>query len=47
LSEYSEELDDAEGLRELQELADDDYGGISFFTELRQAIDSLEAQLAA
>jgi hypothetical protein len=46
LAEYSRTLEDAGGLRELQALADEEYGGLSFFTELRHAIDSLEAQLA-
>ena len=46
LGDYRKMLDDADDLRALQELSDDEYGGISFFGELQQSLESLEAQLA-
>ena len=46
LGDYRKRLDDADDLRALQELSDDEYGGISFFGELQQSLESLEAQLA-
>jgi hypothetical protein len=45
IGEYSSMLDDAEGLRELQSLSDDEYGGISFFGELQKALRSLETAI--
>ena len=47
LANYSMALDGAEGLHELQSLADDDFGGISFVSELQFALDKLGAQLAS
>lgn len=47
LANYSKTLDGAEGLHELQALADDDFGGISFVSELQLALDKLGAQLAS
>jgi len=45
LQGYTEVLEDADGLKALQALSDDDYGGISFFGELQKALQSLEEQL--
>jgi hypothetical protein len=45
--EYAANLEAAAGLRELQSLSNDEYGGISFYTELQQAVASLKNQLSA
>jgi len=45
LESYSTKLDEAAGLQELQELSDDEFGGISFLGELQAAIASLGAQI--
>lgn len=46
LESYSTKLDEAAGLQELQELSDDEFGGISFIGELQAALASLGAQIA-
>jgi uncharacterized protein (DUF2267 family) len=46
LTNYNRTLDGAKGLRALQDLSDDEYGGLSFFSELQKAITSLETQLS-
>ena len=45
LESYSTKLDEAAGLQELQELSDDEFGGISFIGELHAALASLGAQI--
>jgi hypothetical protein len=45
IGEYSAMLDQSEGLQELQSLSDDEYQGISFFGELKQALGKLEAAI--
>lgn len=47
MDEYAANLESAAGLRELQSLSNDEYGGISFYTELQQAVESLKNQLSA
>ncbi len=46
VDEYAQMLDGAEGLSELQSLSDDEYGGISFYTDLKDVLKSLSKQLA-
>jgi hypothetical protein len=46
VGKYRAELDGASGLKELQALSDDAYGGLSFFSELQGALASLATQLA-
>ena len=46
VGKYKTELDGAAGLRELQALSDDAYGGLSFFSELQSALAALGTQLA-
>ena len=45
VTEYRDTLKDAEGLAELQALADDSYGGVPFFHSLDQALQSLQAAI--
>lgn len=47
LDGYTSTLQSSDGLRELQSLSDDEYGGISFYSELQQAVTSLKNQLGA
>jgi hypothetical protein len=47
LDSYRAELDKAETLQELQSIADDDYGGMEFFSGLQAALIALRSELAA
>jgi hypothetical protein len=47
IENYQAELGAAETLRELQELSDDEYGGIEFFSGLQVALLALHRELAA
>jgi hypothetical protein len=45
ISEYEADLAKAEGLRELQDLADDEYGGMAFFSALQLALAELRREV--
>ena len=45
VAEYRALLNEAEGLADLQSLADDEYGGLSFFHALDEALNALQANL--
>jgi hypothetical protein len=45
IGDYSAMLEESEGLKALQSLSDDEYQGISFFGELKQALTKLEAAI--
>ena len=46
LDAYLGKLEKAPGLREMQELSNEEYQGIPFFTELQQVLGTLGSELA-
>ncbi len=46
IGEYDTDLAGAEGLRDLQDLADDEYGGMEFFSGLQAALAELRRAVA-
>jgi hypothetical protein len=45
LTDYDAELEGADGLRDLQDLADEEYGGIMFFSGLQAALATLRREI--